>query len=67
MRLTKTLARSGLWFALLSLGLFPLATRAEIDGHGPDAWRVTGVAPDDVLNAWMGPGIRAGNSIPGLR
>lgn len=29
---------------------------AEIDGHGPDAWRVTGVASDDVLNARMGPG-----------
>lgn len=32
----------------------PLA--AEIDGHGPDAWQVTGVAADDVLNARMGPG-----------
>ncbi|MFC5386202.1 hypothetical protein ACFPLB_09520 [Aquamicrobium segne] len=30
--------------------------RAEIDGHGPDAWRVTGVSPDDRLNARMGPG-----------
>jgi len=29
---------------------------AEIDGHGPDAWRVTGVAADDVLNMRMGPG-----------
>lgn len=29
---------------------------ADIDGHGPDAWRVTGVAGDDVLNARMGPG-----------
>ncbi len=33
----------------------PLA-RAEIDGHGPDAWRVTNVSADDVLNARMGPG-----------
>lgn len=32
------------------------AARAEIDGHGPDAWRVTGVAEDDVLNMRMGPG-----------
>lgn len=32
------------------------AARAEIDGHGPDAWRVTGVAADDVLNMRMGPG-----------
>ncbi|WP_289043353.1 hypothetical protein [uncultured Aliiroseovarius sp.] len=29
---------------------------AEIDGHGPDAWAVTGVAADDVLNMRMGPG-----------
>lgn len=32
------------------------AARAEIDGHGPDAWQVTGVAADDVLNMRMGPG-----------
>lgn len=29
---------------------------ADLDGHGPDAWQVTGVAADDVLNARMGPG-----------
>lgn len=29
---------------------------AELDGHGPDAWRVTGVRADDALNARMGPG-----------
>lgn len=33
-----------------------LPARAEIDGHGPDAWRVTGVSADDRLNARMGPG-----------
>ena len=27
--------------------------RAEIDGHGPDAWRVNGVGADDHLNARM--------------
>lgn len=32
------------------------AASAEIDGHGPDAWRVTGVAAGDVLNARTGPG-----------
>lgn len=32
------------------------SAQAEIDGHGPDAWRVVGVAPDDVLNMRMGPG-----------
>ncbi len=34
------------------------SAQAEIDGHGPDAWRVTGVAGDDVLNMRMGPGTR---------
>ncbi|MGY6704242.1 hypothetical protein [Roseinatronobacter sp.] len=29
---------------------------AQHDGHGPDAWRVIDVAPDDVLNLRMGPG-----------
>jgi len=29
---------------------------AEIDGHGPDAWRVVGVSANDKLNARMGPG-----------
>lgn len=29
---------------------------ADIDGHGPDAYQVVGVAADDVLNARMGPG-----------
>lgn len=42
--------------AVLTIGLLPCAVHAEIDGHGPDAWRVTGVAADDVLNARMGPG-----------
>ncbi|MBE7734085.1 SH3 domain-containing protein [Devosia faecipullorum] len=32
------------------------AAHAEIDGHGPDAWRVTNVTVGDVLNARMGPG-----------
>lgn len=31
---------------------------AAADADGPDAWRVLGVAPDDVLNARMGPGTR---------
>lgn len=46
----------GLLFALV---LIFLATAAwgEIDGHGPDAWRVTGVASNDLLNARMGPGV----------
>ncbi|WP_439561737.1 hypothetical protein [Roseinatronobacter sp.] len=32
------------------------AGHAQLDGHGPDAWRVIDVAPDDVLNLRMGPG-----------
>lgn len=38
------------------LGLFAPGLRAEIDGHGPDAWRVTGVSSNDTLNVRMGPG-----------
>jgi hypothetical protein len=50
------------FIALLLLGgvaafAAPVA-QAEIDGHGPDAWRVTGVAADDVLNMRMGPGTK---------
>lgn len=47
------------WQAVACLMLWVLgasAVQAEIDGHGPDAWRVTGVAAGDVLNARMGPG-----------
>lgn len=42
--------------ALCGVALAAPAAWAEIDGHGPDAWRVTGVARDDVLNMRMGPG-----------
>ncbi len=42
--------------AALAAAVTASAANAEIDGHGPDAWRVTGVAPDDVLNMRMGPG-----------
>src|SRR5690606_28508135 len=41
---------------VMVLGLAAPAAHAEIDGHGPDAWRVTGVSRGDVLNARMGPG-----------
>ncbi|WP_154337823.1 hypothetical protein [Paracoccus sp. S-4012] len=42
----------------VAVGALVAATsaQAEIDGHGPDAWRVTGVAANDVLNGRMGPG-----------
>lgn len=39
----------------LTLALVATAAPAQ-DGHGPDAWRVTGVAAGDVLNGRMGPG-----------
>ncbi|WIY52234.1 hypothetical protein O9Z70_12270 [Devosia sp. YIM 151766] len=39
-----------------ALVLLTSSAHAEIDGHGPDAWRVTGVSAGDVLNARMGPG-----------
>lgn len=39
-----------------AFALLASVAQAEIDGSGPDAWRVTGVAPNDVLNVRMGPG-----------
>lgn len=41
---------------VIALGLAASPAHAEIDGHGPDAWRVTNVTVGDVLNARMGPG-----------
>lgn len=41
---------------VMALGLAASPAHAEIDGHGPDAWRVTNVTVGDVLNARMGPG-----------
>lgn len=41
---------------MIGLAFAVLPARAEIDGHGPDAWRVTGVSANDHLNARMGPG-----------
>ncbi|MHA6686672.1 hypothetical protein [Mesorhizobium sp. A556] len=43
-------------FAAFALAILASSARAEIDGHGPDAWRVTGVSSNDKLNARMGPG-----------
>ena len=52
---TQRLKRIGAVAALAMMCLSTVAW-AEIDGHGPDAWQVTGVASTDVLNARMGPG-----------
>ncbi|MBW7921745.1 MAG: hypothetical protein H3C51_06560 [Rubellimicrobium sp.] len=40
----------------LALAFAATGAMADIDGHGPDAWQVVGVASGDVLNARMGPG-----------
>lgn len=45
-------AASALLAAVASLSFPALA----LDAHGPDAWRVVDVAPNDVLNVRMGPG-----------
>ncbi|SFP96306.1 SH3 domain-containing protein [Tranquillimonas alkanivorans] len=42
--------------AMLCVGLLSLPPMAIADADGPDAWRVTGVAREDVLNIRMGPG-----------
>lgn len=40
----------------LAMAVFATSAQAEIDGHGPDGWRVTGVSANDTLNMRMGPG-----------
>jgi len=40
----------------LPLVLSPLVASAQLDGHGPDAWRVADVSASDTLNVRMGPG-----------
>lgn len=40
--------------AILGAGV----AQAQLHGHGPDAWQVVDVAPDDMLNLRMGPGTR---------
>lgn len=45
--------------AFVSIAVLMIVTvsaQAEIDGHGPDSWGVTGVSSKDFLNARMGPG-----------
>src|SRR5690606_19012853 len=42
--------------AVFMMSIFATSAQAEIDGHGPDAWRVNGVASNDTLNVRMGPG-----------
>ncbi|MCK9515346.1 MAG: hypothetical protein WCZ18_10345 [Ottowia sp.] len=39
-----------------SMALLAASAWADLEGQGPDAWRVSGVAADDVLKARMGPG-----------
>ncbi|TQF00373.1 MAG: hypothetical protein FKY71_03550 [Spiribacter salinus] len=47
------------WCALvIFLAPGTLGGPAAADADGPDAWRVVDVAPDDALNAPMGPGTR---------
>ncbi|MEI4264158.1 SH3 domain-containing protein [Roseovarius sp. D0-M9] len=50
-------SKSGIGIALVSLlaTFAPSQGTAQFDGHGPDAWQVTGVASDDWLNLRMGP------------
>lgn len=44
-------------FSAVGVGaLMLVGPAAALDAHGPDAWQVTGVAPNDVLNVRMGPG-----------
>lgn len=56
MRRTPVLPAARAAAVTVGLVLAAVPARAEIDGHGPDAWRVTGVSASDHLNARMGPG-----------
>lgn len=42
--------------AVVLMALCPTAGLAQMDGHGRDAWQVTGVAVNDKLNVRTGPG-----------
>ena len=53
MKMAVCLTKRAMIPALVCL---PLFAQAEIDGYGPDAWRVSGVMPGDALNARMGSG-----------
>lgn len=53
---TAPIPRLKIAFLAMALSFVPTLSMADLDGHGPDAWRVTGVSSNDVLNARMGPG-----------
>ncbi|MFC4352015.1 hypothetical protein ACFOW6_10720 [Fodinicurvata halophila] len=53
-RISRFAARWGLAALFVTTGV-PMG-QAQLDGHGPDAWQVTGVAVNDELNMRMGPG-----------
>ena len=40
----------------ITMTITATSAQADLDRHGPDAWRVTGVSENDLLNARMGPG-----------
>ena len=50
--LVRSVATAFVAFVLL----VPIAAQAQLDGHGPDAWQVTGIEPGGVLEFRMGPG-----------
>ncbi|MFW8567289.1 hypothetical protein [Orrella sp. 11846] len=52
----RSISRIKLVLTATVLTVLATSARAEIDGHGPDGWRVTGIGTHDVLNARMGPG-----------
>lgn len=59
MNLNKNFKSQAKLAFIASVMVFVGATaHAEIDGHGPDAWRVKGVASNDTLNVRMGPGAK---------
>jgi hypothetical protein len=55
----RSTRKSPYWLALLPIVLLGTATPAAAEADGPDFFRVTGVAPDDVLNIRAEPSASA--------
>jgi hypothetical protein len=52
LKITKCLMAIAMLLLCSSISL----AQMEMDGHGPDAWQITGVAANDTLNVRTGPG-----------
>lgn len=58
MRVRVALAGLKLLWLAMALMLFAFSACAQLDGHGPDAWKVVDIEPGELLQARMGPGMQ---------